>query len=73
MPTPIDIHPAAIQSDALRALTGYQRAADIERWCDRHGVRYFRGRAGPWTTIDALNAALGIAATPAEKPTRIEF
>lgn len=64
---------SAIYPDALRELTGYQRAADIERWCDRHGVRYFRGRAGPWTTIDALNAALGIAAPVADQPTRIEF
>jgi hypothetical protein len=68
------MHPAALSHDDLVALTGYQRAADIERWCHRHGVRYFRGRAGIWTTLDAVNSALGLRSDRAEPPPqRLEF
>jgi hypothetical protein len=66
-------HPAAVEPQALRALTGYRSPAAVERWCQRHGVRYFPSRNGPWTTIAALNAALGIGEPPPEQPKRIEF
>jgi hypothetical protein len=70
-------HPAALAPVDLERLTGYQRQADLEKWCLANGVRYFRGKAGIWTTLDAVNAALGLAtkgppapapAPPATKP-----
>ena len=51
--------------DDLREATGYTRQADIERCLRKQGVRYFYGRQGIWTTIEALNAALGVAAPAA--------
>lgn len=48
-----EANPSAVSTETLRAMTGYSRAADLERWCERHGVRYFHGRRGPWTTLDA--------------------
>lgn len=46
--------------DDLRSATGYTRQADVERCLERQGVRFFYGRDGIWTTIEALNAALGV-------------
>jgi len=67
------MHPAALSHDDLAALTGYQRAADIERWCHQNGVRYFRGKAGLWTTLEAVNTALGLRPATALKPQKLEF
>lgn len=66
-------HPSALAPEDLERLTGYSRPSDIERWCDRNGVRYFRGRTGIWTTIDAVNAALGIVRGEPAPPPRLEF
>lgn len=67
-------HPSALAQEDLERLTGYQRPADIESWCQRNGVRYFRGRRGIWTTLDAVNSALGLAQAPAAVThARIEF
>lgn len=39
------------------------RLATVERWARDQGIRYrYDGRGGIWTTTDALNAALGLAA-----------
>ena len=63
-------HPAALAPEDLERLTGYQRQADLEKWCLANGVRYFRGKAGIWTTLDAVNVALGLASVhpPAREP-----
>jgi hypothetical protein len=44
----------------LQALTGYERAADVERCLETAGIRVFRGRSGVWTTLDLVNAAGGL-------------
>lgn len=44
----------------LQRITGYQRRADVERTLIQQGIRLFRGRTGPWTTIDLINRAGGI-------------
>lgn len=37
--------------------------ATLERWARRIGLRVqYDGRGGLWTTLDALNAALGLTA-----------
>jgi hypothetical protein len=66
-------HPAALAPEDLKRLIGYTRDADIERWCDSNGVRYFRGRAGIWTTLDAVNAALGLTRGGEPPPRKLEF
>lgn len=48
----------------LKAATGYSRLSDIERCLQKAGIRYSYGKDGIWTTIDAVNAGLGLR--PAE-------
>lgn len=64
-----------VSSTALSELTGYTRQADLEKWCERYNVRFFRGRTGIWTTLDALNAALGVRppATTEQPRRKLEF
>ena len=39
------------------------RLATVEAWARNQGVRFkYDGRGGIWTTLDALNKALGVAA-----------
>lgn len=45
----------------LQLLTGYRRRADVERVLTTQGIKLFRGRLGPWTTIDLVNQAGGLA------------
>ena len=41
----------------------HPRLATVERWARAQGVRYrYDGKGGIWTTVDALNAALGVVA-----------
>lgn len=46
----------------LQRLSGCEQRAAVERWCAAQGLRVKYGKAGPFTTVDALNAALGLAA-----------
>ncbi|WP_240336170.1 hypothetical protein [Stenotrophomonas sp. B1-1] len=37
------------------------RPATVRRWADREGIRYkYDRQGGIWTTLDAINAALGL-------------
>ena len=56
----------------LKDLTGYTRAADVERCLKRQGVPVFIGKNGPFTTHEALNQALGIRQNE-QLPDKIEF
>lgn len=44
----------------LQRISGYERRADVERWAERNGIALKACRGGVWTTVDALNQALGI-------------
>lgn len=44
----------------LKRITGYGRRADVERTLQEQGIRVFRGRSGPWTTVDLINQAGGL-------------
>ena len=55
-----DHHPALVTQADLERLTGYTRPAQIEAELKRLGVAVKRGRHTIWTTVDALNAALGL-------------
>lgn len=44
----------------LQRITGYQRRSDVERTLNQQGIRLFRGKSGPWTTIDLINLAGGV-------------
>lgn len=56
-----------INSDELKAITGYQRPADAARCLREQGVVVFNGRRGPWTTIDLINKAGGIETAPGKE------
>lgn len=54
-----------LQFDDLRKLSGLgERAqlATVERWAIKTGIKYnYDGKGGIWTTMDAMNAALGLS------------
>lgn len=45
---------------ALQAITGYTSRSAIERVLNAEGIKFFRGRKGPWTTQALVNAAGGL-------------
>lgn len=51
----------------LKRITGYGRRADVERTLHEQGIRVFRGRTGPWTTVDLINQAGGLRPATQEK------
>ncbi|SFX93033.1 MULTISPECIES: hypothetical protein [unclassified Pseudomonas] len=51
----------------LQRITGYQRRSDVERSLINQGVRLFRGRTGPWTTLDLINQAAGMKPATADR------
>lgn len=49
-----------VTPDELKMATGYDRPSDIEKCLRKNGVRFLYGKKGIYTTIDALNLAMGI-------------
>ncbi|QSB01863.1 hypothetical protein JWZ98_02575 [Methylomonas sp. EFPC1] len=50
-----------IDTEQLKTVTGYDRPGDIERCLRAAGVRFLHGKNGKiFTTIDAINAAMGL-------------
>lgn len=47
----------------LQVLCGRTRVAEVELWARSQGITYkYDGNGGVWTTLDAVNASLGIRA-----------
>lgn len=43
------------------------KLATVERWAKRAGIKYqYDGRGGIWTTVDAMNAAVGLVGKDAD-------
>lgn len=53
-------NPHILDADQLKALSGKKTNAAIHRWASTHGIRLLDGADGPWTTLEAVNAALGV-------------
>ena len=51
----------------LQRITGYQRRSDVERSLLEQGIRMFRGRTGPWTTLELINQAAGVKPAATER------
>ena len=49
-----------VEAAELRARSGLTKPSAIRRWASKQGFRVFDGGDGPWTTLAALNAALGV-------------
>jgi len=53
---------SVIDQDVLAELTGYRRTAQIAAHLAKHDIPYYCGKRGRiWTTLDALNAGLGLS------------
>ena len=62
-----------INQDLLRELTGYKKPAEIAVCLAKQGIPYFLGKRGQvFTTLDALNAAIGAKTTEDEQQDIIE-
>ena len=49
-----------INQDLLQELTGYNKPIDIAACLAKQGIPYFIGKRGKvWTTLDAVNFAIG--------------
>ena len=57
-----------VEFEDLQRLSGFERRADVERWAEDIGLPFRRSRSGIWTTLDALNSALGVLPTPPASP-----
>lgn len=44
----------------LQRLSGFDRRADVQRWAEDNGIPVKPCRGGVWTTLPALNRALGL-------------
>lgn len=44
----------------LKTATGCSRQSDLEQCLRKNGVRFLYGKKGIYTTVDALNAAMGL-------------
>ena len=59
------LNPAILTFDDLREISRLgpnARLSSMERWATMNGIRYkYDGRGGIWTTVNAMNAAVGIA------------
>jgi hypothetical protein len=50
-----------IDSEQLQKAIGYERLGDLEKCLKKNDVRVLYGMNGqPFTTLDAINAALGL-------------
>lgn len=50
-----------VEFKELQRLSGYERRADVERWAAEIGLPVKPCRYGVWTTLEAMNHALGVA------------
>lgn len=49
-----------VEAELLRKLSGKRTEAAVRRWASRQGIPIKDGASGPWTTIQAVNASLGV-------------
>lgn len=49
-----------VDTAELRRLSGLKQSAAIKRWASAQGIKVRDGVDGPWTTLEALNASMGV-------------
>jgi hypothetical protein len=57
-----EIHAHILDAERLRQLSGKRTASGVRRWARAQGIRYKESERGPWTTLEAVNASLGLGA-----------
>lgn len=50
-----------IDAAELRRLSGLSQPAALKRWASNQGIPLADGADGPWTTLEAINKALGVS------------
>lgn len=65
--TPHSCSPYIIDTEQLRYISGKRTPSAVRRWASARGIRVLDGNEGPWTTLDAINHALGINSTTNNK------
>lgn len=63
-------NPHILDADALRELSGKHTASAVRKWAKARGLKVLEGDKGPFTTIEAVNLALGVGSAndPQYKP-----
>lgn len=56
----MNANPHIVDAFQLRELSGKRTDAAVRRWATRQGIKLGNGPGKPWTTIEALNTALGV-------------
>ncbi|MCK9504687.1 MAG: hypothetical protein M0Q95_10960 [Porticoccaceae bacterium] len=64
---------AIITHEDLKAATGCARTSDLEKCLRKNGVRFLYGKKGIYTTVDALNAAMGLKSDLPQQQTEQEI
>lgn len=65
--------PEILLYEDLKVLSGENSIAGVIRWASSQGIRYGRNRSGtPWSTVTALNFALGFGELTPEPKLRAE-
>lgn len=64
----VPMNPSLLDFAALQTVLGCARRADVERYLNRAGIRYFPSRDGVWTTLDLVNAAGGLTRENTNQP-----
>ncbi|MCU7806400.1 MAG: DUF4224 domain-containing protein [Candidatus Thiodiazotropha sp. (ex Semelilucina semeliformis)] len=60
---------STITYERLQELTGYERPSELKKCLKSQGITFLRGKAGhPFTTLTALNRAMGIDNTQKDEP-----
>jgi hypothetical protein len=57
----VSVNPHVVDAFQLRELSGKRTASAVRRWATKQGIRVRDGKEGPWTTVEALNEALGVS------------
>ncbi len=57
-----------ITTAELKAAYNCKRTSELEERLRKSGVRFLYGKNGPFTTLDAINLAMGISAGKTEEP-----
>ncbi len=72
IPTPFS--GAMISTEELAALCGYQpnQRVALAQWLRSHGIFFYDGRKGPFTTVAAMNRGLGLGGDRKNQPVEID-
>jgi len=62
------MNPSLLTQDDLKAATGCARTSDLEANLRKNGIRFLYGKKGIYTTLSALNAAMGLESYQPTKP-----